>query len=149
MLTLFAAAALASTTTARPTDTLRYEIAFVTLDSTRRAVDIRLQFRLPASGRTVFGLPHMWAGHSDLESQISNLRVTAGKSGLVSDSDSSFAKIVTGRPGALVDVRYRLRQDWTGPVRRPEYFAPSSEIRMCCSSAKTRLQSRDSTTATA
>jgi predicted metalloprotease with PDZ domain len=122
MLTLFAAATLASTSIAPRIDTLRYEIAFAREDSSHRTLDIRLRFRLPATGRAVFEVPHMWAAHSDLEKQLSNLRVTAGPSGLVTDTDSTFAKIVTGRPGALVEVNYRLRQDWTGPVRRPEYY---------------------------
>ena len=121
MLTHVAAALLASTSVARRADTLRYDFSFARDDSGHRVVDVRLQFRVGAGGRAVIELPHVWAGHADLERQISDVAI-ASRSATIADGDSAFAKVVTGRPGTLVDVRYRLRQDWPGPVRRPEYF---------------------------
>jgi len=122
MLNVVVAAALASTLAAPRPDTLRYEMAFARDDSARRVVDVRLRLRVAASGRSVVELPHAWAGHSDLEKQISNLEIVGDRSVTVSDGDSAFARSITGRPGAPVEVRYRLRQDWSGAVRRPEYF---------------------------
>jgi predicted metalloprotease with PDZ domain len=119
MLTIAAALAISATTSGAPLDTLRYEIAFTRDDSARRVVDIRVRFRAQASGRTVVELPHAWAGQLDLEKQVSSLRLVGVKSPL---GDSGFARLITSPPGIPLEIRYRLRQDWTGPLRRPEYF---------------------------
>jgi predicted metalloprotease with PDZ domain len=119
MLTIVAALATSLTTAAAPLDTLRYEIAFARDDSARRVIDIRVRFRARASGRTVVELPHAWAGQSDLEKQVSSLRLVGVKSPL---GDSGFARLITSPPNIPLEIRYRLRQDWAGPLRRPEYF---------------------------
>jgi predicted metalloprotease with PDZ domain len=123
MLMIVAATVLASSTSvARQPDTLHYEMTYDRDDSARRVVDVRLRFRVAPSGRSVVELPHAWAGHSDLEKQVTDLSVIGDKSVTVVDGDSAFARTITGPSGSPVEVRYRLRQDWTGAVRRPEYF---------------------------
>jgi predicted metalloprotease with PDZ domain len=121
---LFAAAAFAVVATLAPTgtDTLRYQLTFARDDSLRPVIDIRVQFRGSASGRTVVELPHSWAGHSDLEQSVSRLAVARPASARLVDADSAHRRFVTHAPRAEVELRYRLRQDWTGAIRRPQYF---------------------------
>jgi predicted metalloprotease with PDZ domain len=116
--TLAFAATLAST----DTDTLRYHLTLAHDDSLRAVIDVRVQFRGSSSGRTVVELPHSWAGHSDLERSVSLLAVARPASARLVDADSVHRRFVTHAPGAQIELRYRLRQDWTGAIRRPQYF---------------------------
>jgi predicted metalloprotease with PDZ domain len=122
MLNLLTALAIASAPPTTSIDTIRYEIGFARDDSAKRVLDIRVRFRATQNGRTPVELPHSWAGHSDLEKQVSSLRLIGDRSAALVDGDSSFLKTVNSRPGAPLELRYRLRQDWSGPLRRPEYF---------------------------
>jgi predicted metalloprotease with PDZ domain len=123
-MSLFVAAAFAAVTTLAPasTDTLRYQLTFAHDDSLRPVVDVRVQFRGSASGRTVVELPHSWAGHADLERSVSGLTVARPASARLVATDSAHRRFVMHAPSARVELRYRLRQDWTGAIRRPQYF---------------------------
>src|SRR5689334_19994509 len=104
LVTLFAAAALAPPPRAHRVDTLQYEMTLSRDQTMHRVVDARLRFRVSPSGRSVIELPHAWAGHSDLEKQVSDLAIVADKSATISDGDSSFAKVISARPGTAVEV---------------------------------------------
>ena len=119
---LLAAAAFAATLVSSNPDTLRYRLTFAHDDSLRPVIDVRVQFRGNASGRTVIELPHSWAGHSDLERSVSQLALVRPASARLIDADSAHHRFVTHAPRAQIELRYRLRQDWTGAVRRPQYF---------------------------
>jgi predicted metalloprotease with PDZ domain len=123
-MSLFVAAAFAVVTTLAPasTDTLRYQLTFAHDDSLRPVIDVRVQFRGNAGGRTVVELPHSWAGHTDLERSVSGLRVARPASARLVASDSAHRRFVMHPPSASIELRYRLRQDWTGAIRRPQYF---------------------------
>ena len=103
-------------------DTIRYELVLARDDSSRRVIDVRVQFRGGARGRTLVQLPHAWAGHTDLERSVTRLAVAAPTRARLARGDSGHRRIVTHPPGATVDLRYRLRQDWAGAIRRPQYF---------------------------
>ena len=122
MLNLFAALVVGSTPASSHIDTLRYEIAVARGDSRRRALDVRVRFRARPDGRTPIELPHSWTGYTDLENQVSALRLAGDRSATLSDSDANHVKIVRSRPSAQIELRYRLQQDWSGTLRRPEYF---------------------------
>ena len=121
---LIAAAALAflAALPANEPDTLRYRLTFARDDSLRPVVDVRVRFRGNARGRTIIELPHSWAGHSDLERSVSRLALVQPASARLIDADSAHRRVVTHQPGAQIELRYRLRQDWTGALRRPQYF---------------------------
>ena len=62
--------------------------------------------------------PTNWAGEQNLERAIVRFGVAAPAK-LVGDSDGAY---VVERPrNAPVSVHYVLKQDWTGPLRYPEY----------------------------
>ena len=113
---------IAAAIAAGGTDTLRYDLTLARDDSMRPVIDVRVRFRGNAGSRTVVELPHAWAGHSDLERSVTHLSVIQPTSARLVASDSAHRRILTHPPGAPIELRYRLRQDWTGPVRRPQYF---------------------------
>src|SRR5947207_3286266 len=76
-------------------DTLRYRLTFAHDDSLRPVVDVRVQFRGNASGRTVIELPHSWAGHSDLERSVSQLVLVRPATARLIDADSAHHRYVT------------------------------------------------------
>src|SRR3954470_198093 len=113
---------LAASLVANGVDTLHYELTVARDDSMHRVIDVRLRFDGNARGRTIIELPHSWAGHSDLEKSVSRLAVVRPSTARLFRGDSAHRRLVTYAPGASVELRYRLRQDWTGVVRRPQYF---------------------------
>ncbi len=113
---------LAASLVANSVDTLHYELTVARDDSMRRVIDVRVRFGGNARGRTIIELPHSWAGHSDLERAVSRLSVVRPSTAKLSPGDSAHRWLVTYAPGASVELRYRVRQDWSGVVRRPLYF---------------------------
>src|SRR5215203_6198688 len=103
--------AIVAALAANGTDTLRYELAVARDDSMRPVIDVRLRFRGSPRGRTLIELPHLWAGHSDLEKTVSRVRVARPASARLVDADSAHRRFVVHAPGAELEVRYRLHQD--------------------------------------
>jgi predicted metalloprotease with PDZ domain len=114
--------AVVATLAATGADTVRYQFTAARDDSLRPVIDVRVQFRGNAIGRTIIELPHAWAGQNDLERSVTRLAVARPSSARLVDADSAHRRYVRHAPGEQVELRYRLRQDWTGPARRPQYF---------------------------
>ena len=119
---LLATLAVVATLASTGTDTLHYQLTFAHDDSLRPVIDVRVQFRGSAGGRTVIELPHSWAGHTDLERSVSGLTVARPASATLVATDSAHRRLVMHAANARIELRYRLRQDWTGAIRRPQYF---------------------------
>jgi predicted metalloprotease with PDZ domain len=119
---LAASLAVVATLASTDVDTLRYQFTPTRDDSLRPVIDVRVQFRGTARGRTIIELPHAWAGHNDLERSLSQLAVVRPSSARLVNADSAHRRYVMHAPHAQIELRYRLRQDWTGPARRPQYF---------------------------
>lgn len=103
-------------------DTLRYELALAT-DGGARVLDVRLTLRGDASGTTTLQLPSAWGDQPALYRAV--VELTPLTDGLRLErsihADSLFARRVHHAPGAALELRYRLRQDWQGALERSTY----------------------------
>ncbi|MES2306127.1 MAG: hypothetical protein V4558_11495 [Gemmatimonadota bacterium] len=100
-------------------DTLAYRFSISRSGDTPPALEIELTLRGNASGSTRFTAPFRWAGQDSLNKSILNLAVDRPARVV---SDSAGIVTVSHPPRASVRLRYRVQQDWSGPLRLPLYF---------------------------
>lgn len=86
------------------------------------ALSITLIFSGNSKGTSRLLLPKEWAGQQKLYQAVSELKSLARGTRLL-PTDTPWVYIVSYPPGAKkVIVSYTLRQDWSGPLRNPQYF---------------------------
>lgn len=81
---------------------------------------VNIAATFPPSADTLTHLVHptSWAGETSLEHGLSNVDVQAPAK-IVGDSDGAY--LVVHPRGTALSVHYTLKQDWTGPLRYPQY----------------------------
>lgn len=114
----------------RPESALRYLVSLVP-DASSPSLLVALTFQGDSSGRARVVLPEEWGGQEDLHRAILDLH-TPTPGATIEESDEPHVRIVRHPPSELVEVRYRVVQDWTGdgprdgrfyrPVLQPEYM---------------------------
>jgi predicted metalloprotease with PDZ domain len=111
-----------------PTTVIDYEVRKVSVDR----YEITLRFKGDGSGRARLQIPDEWASAQHAERGIEDLEILTPNATLEDTSDA-HVKRITHRPGAMLEVRYRLKQIEDGepnvqwrtdylPVIQPSYF---------------------------
>jgi len=125
---LAAAALLLAAAKAPEQKPVAYRITPVLQPDGSRALDVRMRFRGDKDGETALFLPSVWAGSSELWRHATKLRIGGGRS----IGGSYDSPVVRHRPGARLDVRYRIVSAYTEdpgfayekarPMVRPDWF---------------------------
>lgn len=125
---LLTAAALFLVAAAPARKPIAYKMTPVLQPDGNRALDVEMRFRGDADGETDLYLPSVWAGSSELWRHATKLRIK-GASSLAGSYDHP---IVRHRPGARLEVRYRIVSAYTEdpgfayekarPMVRPGWF---------------------------
>lgn len=108
---------------ARPAadDSIRFEFRPLAAESATRDIGVRLIYRTGADTVTAIRLPGSWAGYNDHYHSITDIR-SGSPSVRIEASSAPDRWIVHAPAHEVVTVDYRVHQDWTGPLRRPQYF---------------------------
>ena len=105
-----------------------YRITPVLQKDGSRALDVRMRFRGDSDGETELFLPSDWAGSSELWRHAEQLRIGGARS-----LGGTYDKpVIRHRPGARLDVRYRIVSAYAEdpgfayekarPMVRPDWF---------------------------
>lgn len=105
-------------------DTLRYELGLARAVDGARVLDVRLTLRGDSSGKTALQLPSQWGDQQALYGAVVELAALGPGLRLERPrrADSLYVRRVRHEPGAELALRYRLRQEWTGALERPNYW---------------------------
>jgi predicted metalloprotease with PDZ domain len=114
-----------------PAGRVEYALTPVVRDGALRSVEVALRFRGDADGETRLLLPDSWGGENELYRGVEALEVVSGAS--MRPGEGPAERVLTHRPGARIQVRYRVVQDWPGepmaaqgnpyrPIIQPGYF---------------------------
>jgi predicted metalloprotease with PDZ domain len=126
---LLAAAALLITAAKAPEQKpVAYRITPVLQPDGSRALDVRMRLRGDRDGETELFLPSVWAGSSELWRHATKLQVRGARS----VGGTYDRPVVRHRPGARLDLRYRIVSAYTEdpgfayekarPMVRPDWF---------------------------
>ena len=86
------------------------------------ALSITLIFSGNSKGTSRLLLPTEWAGQQKLYHSVSELKALSRATRLL-PTDTPWVYTVSYPPGTnKVIISYTLRQDWSGPLRNPQYF---------------------------
>lgn len=96
------------------------------VDAGRLVIHVRLDFVGGTKMRTELELPSEWAGQSQLETGIRNLKALSTNAVLL-DTAQANIKGLRFPTGPIVSISYDLVKDWNGPLEYPKQFRPVLE----------------------
>ncbi|MBI3505012.1 MAG: hypothetical protein HY059_09240 [Proteobacteria bacterium] len=93
------------------------------VDAAEPGIAVELSFQGEASGDSHIRLPSHWAGQADFDKAIRGLEaLTPGAVLRDDEANGPYSKRIAHKPSERVRLRYRVVQDWTGPLTHDHYY---------------------------